>query len=104
MKRLELTWMVFAQFIHLASLWTWARILDILRETSVGPAEAKAIWPTFVILLALIYPILLLSCSGAAWVKYAKRETNLALMLISLPLFLSLPVVTYGFVMFMALR
>lgn len=104
MKRYEIGWMAFAQAVHLLSLLTWLNMMDFIHQAIAGTGGAKLIWPTFVTAIALLYPILLISSSGAAWWNFAKRQTNLALVFISLPLFLSLPLLAYGFMVSMTLR
>ena len=104
MRRLELLWMFSAQAIHLASLLAWLRMMDYIRAAFAGPGGDKLVWPVFVTGVALLYPVFLIACSGIAWWNFAKRESKLALIFISLPLFFSLPLAAYAFLVQMALR
>ena len=105
MKRYEMSWMIFAQAVHLGSMLSWLSIMEYIQQALDGPSRGiKLGWPTFVTGLALLYPLLLLLGSGAAWWSYAKRQNNLALVFISVPLFLSLPFAVYGFVVRLAVR
>lgn len=104
MRRLELLWMFSALGIHFVSMLAWLRIMDYIRAAFTDTGGDKLVWPYFVTGIALLYPLILVAASGIAWWKYTRRETKLALVFISLPLFLSLPISAYAFVTTLTLR
>ena len=104
MNRPLLIWMAFAQAMHLLSLLPWLQMVQFVRVAFANHNGPQILWPTVAVGLTILYPLILIVLSIAAWRTFYKEEFEAAGLLLSVPLFLSLPMVILGFVTLVSMR
>ena len=69
-----------------------------------SPPGFNSSWPLIAWAGFAAYIALVLALCAASWLYYKREEDNIALVLSSLVLVITLPIVAYSFVRFFALR
>ena len=102
MRRFLTFWLVGTQLPGLFAIWA-AKNMAIIAVASKPPGFDTS-WPLIAWSGFAGYILLVLALSAASWLFYRREEGNVALVLTTLVLVVTLPILAYSFVHFFAVR
>ncbi|HEY0076849.1 MAG TPA: hypothetical protein VGB77_22385 [Abditibacteriaceae bacterium] len=102
MRRFLLCWLLGTQLPALFTLWA-AKNIATIAATSNAPGLTVS-WPLLAWSGFAVYALLVLGLSATSWFYYRREEDNIAVILTSLLLPVTLPILAYSIVRFFAVR
>ena len=101
MKNHVVAWLLVSQTIHAVACLTW---FGIVRHTIENLSPNLGDVPRSALVFAALYPLVIISLCATAWLRLARHEDAPATIITTVPLVLTLPVIAYGLVNFLATR
>jgi len=102
MRRFVLWWLLGTQLPALWTIWAAKNMAGVAALTSAPGLTVR--WPLIAWSAFAVYSLLVLGLSAASWLYYRREEENVSVVLTSLLLPVTLPLLAYSMVRFFAVR